>query len=82
VSRDERQQAAADEMRLIAYREAVSLIGCAVLLIMLHPRVHAWLNHQAWKLRQQAGRRDRLEDAAVAELRRDISQYEHGEASL
>ena len=36
MNRDERQQAAADEMRLIAYREAVSLIGCAALLIMLH----------------------------------------------
>lgn len=82
MTRDERQQANADEMRLIAYREAVSLLGCAVLLMMLHPRVHAWLDHQAWRFRQQVSRRARDEDAAVAELRRDISRYEHDEAGL
>ena len=82
MTRDEQQAAAAAEMKLIAAREIASLIGCAVLLLMLHPGVHAWLNHQAWRFRQQAGRRSRLEDAAVAELRRDISRYEHGEAAL
>jgi hypothetical protein len=82
VTRDDQQDGTAAEIKLIAAREIASLIGCAVLVLMLHPGVHAWLNHQAWKLRQQAGRRTRLEDAQVAELRRDISRYEHGEAAL
>jgi hypothetical protein len=82
MSRDERQQAAADEMKLIAAREVASLVGCAVLLLMIHPGVHAWLNHQAWKFRQQLSKGRREEDAAVAELRRDISRYEHDEAGL
>jgi uncharacterized iron-regulated membrane protein len=69
------------ELRMIAAREIVSLAGCAVLLLMLHPGVHRWVEHQAWRLRQQARRREVAEDAAVAELRRDISRYEHGEVT-
>jgi hypothetical protein len=69
------------ELRLIAARELASLAGCAVLLLMLHPGVHRWLEHQAWRIRQQARRGQVAEDAAVAELRRDISRYEHGEVT-
>jgi hypothetical protein len=75
------EQAKRDELQLIAARELASLIGCAVLLLMLHPGVHRWLEHQAWRIRQQSRRRGLAEDAAVAELRRDISRYEHGEVT-
>ena len=76
------QRQVSDEVKLIAAREIASLLGCALLLAMLHPAVHQWVNHQAWRLRQLAGRRQATEDAAVAELRRDISRYEHGQAQL
>lgn len=71
-----------DELKLIAAREIASLAGCAVVLLMLHPGVQMWLSHQAWRFRQATGRRRQAEEAAVAELRRDISRYEHGQASL
>lgn len=78
----ERPPTAADQIKLMAAREVISLIGCGVLLVMLHPGVQAWLQHQAWRFRQLAARGQAAEDAAVAELRRDISRYEHGEATL
>lgn len=75
-------QSKRDELQLIAARELVSLAGCAVLLLLLSPPVHRWAQHQAWRLRQHHTRAALAEDAAVAELRRDISRYEHGEATL
>jgi hypothetical protein len=80
--RDDRAPTAADQIKLMAAREVISLIGCGVLLVMLHPGVQAWLQHQVWRIRQAAGRGQAAENAAVAELRRDISRYEHGEATL
>lgn len=81
---DERAEQArarvAEEVQVMIAREAVSLAALGVLLIMLHPGVQGWLRHQAWRLRQHGRRRQQAEDAAVAELRRDISRYEHGEA--
>lgn len=82
MSETERQQSAADEIKLMAAREAMSLAGCAVLLIMLNPSVRQWLEHRVWRVRQWHQRGQAAEDAAVAELRRDISRYEHGEAPL
>lgn len=75
-------QAKRDELQMIAAREVISLIGCVVLVLMLQPGVHRWLEHQAWRIRQSRRRAELAEDAAVAELRRDISRYEHGEATL
>lgn len=79
VSDDAPRQATADEIKLMAAREVMSLAACAVLLIALHPGVHRWISHQAWRLQQWQRRGQVTEDAAVAELRRDISRYEHGE---
>lgn len=78
----EREQSAAEQIKLMAAREVISLIGCGVLLVMLHPGVQTWLQHQAWRARQRLRRGTDTEEAAVAELRRDISRYEHGEAAL
>lgn len=75
-------QAKRDELQMMAAREIVSLIGCVVLVLMLQPGVHRWLEHQAWRWRQGRRRAELAEDAAVAELRRDISRWEHGEATL
>lgn len=82
MTKSEREQATADEIKLMAVREAMSLVGCAVLIIMLNPSVRQWMQHRAWMLRQWRQRGQVEEDAAVAELRRDISRYEHGEAPL
>ena len=77
MTESERQQAKKDELQLIAAREIASLIGCAVVVLLLMPGVEVWLQHQAWRLRQHLGRRRRAEDDAVAELRAAISRWEH-----
>lgn len=77
----DREQARRDELQMIAAREVMSLACCAVLLAMMHPAVHRWVEHQAWRWRQRTRRAALAEDAAVAELRRDISRYEHGEVT-
>lgn len=78
----DRDSTVAEQVKLMAAREVISLIGIGVLMVMLHPGVQAWMQHQAWRLRQFRHRREAEEEAAVAELRRDISRYEHGEAAL
>lgn len=39
-----------------------------------------WLDHARWRYERWRGRADRLEAAAMAEVRRDISRLEHGES--
>ena len=70
-----------DELQMMIAREAVSLAALALLLVLLHPQVNIWVRQQAWRLRKLAGRRAAAEEKAVAELRRDISRFEHGEVS-
>lgn len=70
-----------DELQMMIMREAVSLAALAVLLLMLHPQVNIWVRQQVWRLRKMAGRQADAEEKAVAELRRDISRFEHGEVS-
>ena len=79
---NESERAKRDELQLIAARELASLAGCVLLLLLLHPGVHRWAEHQAWRMRQLANRKKVAEDAAVAELYRAISAYEHGQAQL
>ena len=70
-----------DELQMMLAREAVSLAALAVLLVLLNPRVNIWVRQQVWRLRKMAGRQAEAEEKAVAELRRDISRFEHGEVS-
>ncbi len=76
--RDERAAARRDELETTLIREAVSLAAVAVMLVMLSPGVHAWLTHQAWRVRQWQRRDTTRTEALVAELRRDLSLIEHG----
>lgn len=73
----ERAQAKKDELQLIAAREIASLIGCAVVVLLLMPGVELWLQHQWWRVQQRLTRRRRAEDDAVAQLRAAISKWEH-----
>lgn len=77
MTESERAQAKKDELQLIAAREIASLIGCAVVVLLLMPGVEVWLQHQVWRLRQRLTRHRRAEDDAVAELRAAISRWEH-----
>jgi len=73
----DRRQAKADELQLIAARELASIIGCAVVVLLLMPGVEVWLQHQWWRARQRMTRRRRAEDDQVAQLRAAISRWEH-----
>ena len=73
-------QEKSDELQMMLMREALSVAALAVVMLLLHPRVNMWVPQQVWRLRKLAGRREAAEEQAVAELRRDISRFEHGEA--
>ena len=75
---EDRAAARRDELETTLIREAVSLAAIAVMLVMLSPGVHQWLQHQAWRVRQWQRRDVTRTEALVAELRRDISLIEHG----
>jgi hypothetical protein len=72
--------AAADAFTRAVIAEAVSL-GALALAIWLMGGGGIRVRHLMWRARQYAGRRGRAEDAAVNELRADISRYEHGQAA-
>ncbi len=78
MTEKERTAARRDELESTLIREAVSLAAIAVMLVMLSPGVHAWLQHQAWRVRQWRRRDVTRVEAMVAELRRDLSLIEHG----
>lgn len=85
MTEQERAQARADELEMLLIREAVSIAVMGVLLIALSPQVQLWIRHQWWRVaslrRAAAGR----EEAAVAQLRRELSrdlpQVERGEVT-
>lgn len=60
--------------------EGVSLAALG-LLIWVMGSGGVRLRHLVWRARQHAGRGRRAEDAAVGELRADISRWEHGQRS-
>jgi len=72
--------AAADAFTRAVIAEGVSLAALA-LAIWLMGGGGVRLRHLVWRARQYAGRRGRAEDAAVNELRADISAYEHSQAA-
>ena len=79
---EERQQKIQDEVRVMMLRETISLVAMAAVLIMLSPGVQNWARHQVWRMRQWQRRASDREESMVAELRRDISQIEHGQVEL
>jgi hypothetical protein len=59
-------------------REAVGLAVLVVIVLAMDPRVRIWLGAAARRLfRGAADARRVAEDHAVAELRKDIADYEH-----
>ncbi len=76
---DEREttgEAARDALvrALVVY--GVEILFFAAVLIVAHNK--PWLEHQWWRVRQYRKRGQARHDALLAELRRDISAYEHG----
>ena len=78
---EEKPESAGSMMTRALIFEVVSLAGTALALWYLGPGKTV-IDHWIWRVRKMAGRKQGAEDAAVAELRRDISAYEHGEAAL
>lgn len=81
---DEQTPRPAGELREVLLRaavaEGVSLLALG-LVVWLMGGGGIRLRHLAWRARQYAGRARRAEDAAVGELRADISAWEHGQAA-
>lgn len=72
--------AAADALTRAVIAEGVSLAALGLVIWLMGPGGRH-LRHLVWRVRQYAQRSARAEDAAVAELRTDISAYEHAAAA-
>lgn len=74
-ARDTVREAMADALA----REVVGLVALGVALLVLDPRVRLWvrtlIGRVRWQVRDAA---KAAEEHAVAKLRRDISEFEHG----
>lgn len=73
----EERERPADVLTRALIVEGVSLAGLLVLLWWIGPG-HQQMQHLAWRIRRRASARRQREDQEVADLRRDISRFEHG----
>ena len=72
--RDRPQRGPGDYDQLI--EELVKLLPLAVLLASMYAR--PWLEHQWWRVRTHAERAKRAETLALVQVRKEISDMEHG----
>ena len=83
MSDEEREQARRDELKFIFIREGVSIVaGLVVFWLLTSPTARMWLDRKAWEIRRWQGRDAAREARLIAELHRDISAYEHGQAGI